>query len=195
MVSRVTEGWQECARTAWKGAEEVCLPRSNSDDEPLFLRKITPLGVKFSREFGAKCQAKQYFGQGKPSNSLENLIVFRFQLSSKWLIWEEFTLPKHYNLIKVCKWKDNLSPSCHPWHPLKRVQMPCISAFCHPDTLFSKNFCVNNQKGSVSPKVRITDGWFSCEPSTRSEDDSERLLRRCTLSFHLCRAVSRRCCG
>ena len=32
----------------------------------------------------------------------------------------------------------NLSPSCHPCHPPKRVQTPCASAFCHPDTLFSK---------------------------------------------------------
>ena len=40
-------------------------------------------------------------------------------------------------LCRTCAFK-NLSPSCHPCHPQKRVQTPCASAFCHPDTLKCK---------------------------------------------------------
>ena len=33
-----------------------------------------------------------------------------------------------------------LSPFCHPCHPLKMVQTPCISAFCHPATLKEEKY-------------------------------------------------------
>ena len=47
--------------------------------------------------------------------------------------------PSHYPRHEVLGNYEFLSPSCHPWHPLKRVQMPMYRAFWQPDTLFSEN--------------------------------------------------------
>ena len=121
-----------------KGLYNNCLPCPNSDDQPLSLWKNALMGIKFSREFSAKCRAKPCFGRSKLPNSLENSAVSSLQAPTKWIIQEEFGRLKHNNHTRVCKRYNNLSPSCHPCHPQKRVQTPYISAFCHPDTLFSK---------------------------------------------------------
>ena len=39
----------------------------------------------------------------------------------------------------------HLSPSCHPCHPRKRVQMPCTSMFCQPVTLFLRKILYTKQ--------------------------------------------------
>ena len=131
------------------GQKKNCLPCPNSDDQPLPLWKNVLMGIKFSREFSTKCQVKPCFGRSKPSNSLENLAVSCLQSSSKRIIREEFERLKHNKPYRGgaqtgihlpfggCV-RTLLSPSCHPCHPQKRVQTPCTSAFCHPDTLFSK---------------------------------------------------------
>ena len=38
--------------------------------------------------------------------------------------------------LLVFDYLPHLSPFCHPWHPLKRVQALCGRRFCHPVTLF-----------------------------------------------------------
>ena len=88
------QGWQEGDRSARAQSENGqynnCLPCPNSDEEPLFLWKNAPSGIKFSREFNAKCRAKQYFGRSKPPNSLENLTASCLQASSKRIIQDDF---------------------------------------------------------------------------------------------------------
>ena len=89
-------------------------------------------------------------------NSLENWGANRHFIEIKrWLTVEfsrEFAANSacyansvaHYPRLEVLGnyelWTMNsLSPSCHPWHPPKRLQMPMYRAFWQPDTLFSKN--------------------------------------------------------
>ena len=88
------QGWQEGDRSvrtqSENGQYNNCLPCPNSDEEPLFLWKYAPSGIKFSREFNAKCPAKQCFGRSKPPNSLENLTASCLQASSKRIIQDDF---------------------------------------------------------------------------------------------------------
>ena len=64
-----------------------------------------------------------------------------------------------FGLYLVCVRK-HLSPSCHPCHPLKRVQTPYTSAFCHPDTLFKKNSCTENLQMTMLFQGVFAESYF-----------------------------------
>ena len=95
--------------------------------------------VKFSREFDGLLRPKYCLAGHLALNSRENLIpegAFFHRNSGS-----SSELGQGKQLL-YCPFSDCvrtlLSPSCHPCHPWKRVQTPCTSTFCHPDTLFSK---------------------------------------------------------
>ena len=79
------------------------------------------MGIKFSREFSAKCRAKQYFGRSKRSNSRENLAVSSLQSSPKRIIQEEFGRHNHHNHTRGT----NGTTTCHPSVTLVTLQKGC----------------------------------------------------------------------
>ena len=103
---------------------------------PIVYYKIT---LKFSREFECLSVPNLSFIGSKVSNSLENSKPTNAEFSFRAVIPIGLggTKSTYYHLFERCA-RQHLSPSCHPCHPVKRVQTPCTSAFCHPDTLFSK---------------------------------------------------------
>ena len=48
-------------------------------------------------------------------------------------------LPLSLGCVPSAQMADEVAPSWHPWHPQKKVQTPCTSAFGHRGTLFAKN--------------------------------------------------------
>ena len=98
---------------------------------------------KFSGEFEGLSVPNLSFIGSKATNSLENLKPTNAEFSFRAVIPIGLGGSKstRFHPFWRCA-RQHLSPSCHPCHPEKRVQMPCTSAFCHPDTLFSKNSCM-----------------------------------------------------
>ena len=92
--------------------------------------------LKFSREFEGLSVPNLSFIGSKVSNSLENSKPTNAEFSFRAVIPIGLggTQSTDYPLFGRCA-RQHLSPSCHPCHPPKRVQTPCTSAFCHPDTL------------------------------------------------------------
>ena len=92
--------------------------------------------LEFSREFGSLSVANVCFVGSKASNSLENLKTASAGSSSCAVTPIGLGGSKSTCFYPFCRCvRQHLSPSCHPCHPPKRVQTPCASAFCHPDTL------------------------------------------------------------
>ena len=75
-------------------------------------------GLSYAKDGGSR----QILSRIQPSSFSSDVSSIRFPLS----------LP-----LSCCTGKKSefLSPFCHPCHPQKRVQTPCTSSFCHPDTL------------------------------------------------------------
>ena len=95
--------------------------------------------LKFSREFGGLLVANVGFVGSKAPNSLENSEAANAESSSCTVTIFGLGGSKSTCFYPFCRCaRQHLSPSCHPCHPQKRVQMPCTSAFCHPDTLRRK---------------------------------------------------------
>ena len=117
---------------------------------PIVYYRIT---LKFSREFEGLSVPNLSFIGGKASNSLENLKPTNAEFSFRAVIPIGLggTPSTRFHPFWRCV-RQHLSPSCHPCHPSKRVQTPCTSAFCHPDTLFSKKFC-----------MKFVEGWRIAE--------------------------------
>ena len=117
----------------------LCLSRSNSSRIIHFVGAWRLDTAEFSREFGSLLRPKYCLAWHLALNSRENLIPISafFHRDNGWS--SEFGQGKQllYSPFSDCV-RTLLSPSCHPCHPQKRVQTPCTSAFCHPDTLFSK---------------------------------------------------------
>jgi len=115
--------------------------------------------AEFSREFSSLLRPKYCLAWHLVLNSLENLIPISafFHRDNGWS--SEFGQGKQ---LLYCPFSDCvrtlLSPSCHPCHPQKRVQTPCTSAFCHPDTLISKKSIYIKDFGIIS--------IFSCRTSS-----------------------------
>ena len=119
-----------------------------------FLVTLRPMvfcwkSLEFSREFGGLSVANvcfvgskasnSLFVGSKASNSLENLKTASAESSSCAVIPIGLGGRKSTCFYPFCRCvRQHLSPSCHPCHPQKRVQTPCTSAFCHPDTLKCK---------------------------------------------------------
>ena len=146
------QGWQEGDRSvrAQPGKGKwvlVCAPpygyslsRSKSSCIIRFEDAWRQDAVKFSREFGGLLRPKYCLARHLALNSRENLIPEGAYFHRNSGSSSELGQGKQ---LLYCPFSDCvrtlLSPSCHPCHPQKRVQTPCTSAFCHPDTLFSKN--------------------------------------------------------
>ena len=95
--------------------------------------------LKFSREFGGLLVANVGFVGSKAPNSLENSEAANAESSSCAVTIFGLGGSKSTCFHPFCRCvRQHLSPSCHPCHPQKRVQTPCTSAFCHPDTLRRK---------------------------------------------------------
>ena len=47
-------------------------------------------------------------------------------------------LPLSLGCVPSAQMADEVAPSWHPWHPQKKVQTPCTSAFGHRGTLLRK---------------------------------------------------------
>ena len=143
-VTRVTGGWQECARTTRKGRVGTglrppygySLSRTKSSCIISFEDAWRQDAVKFSREFGGLLRPKYCLAGHLALNSRENLIPEGAYFHRNSGSSSELGQGKQ---LLYCPFSDCvrtlLSPSCHPCHPWKRVQTPCTSVFCHPDTL------------------------------------------------------------
>ena len=126
--------------------------RLNLVSNIFLIAKTVPYPIEFSGEFSAKPPPHHWFATGKPPNSLENSTTNRRLSFSRRHLSPAFrrlktTTDGHKNRTA------NLSPSCHPCHPQKRVQTPCTSAFCHPVTLFVENRMY--QRGGIDAPLRI----------------------------------------